>query len=284
MLRPRPGQAFATLHRVSGAARFQPEGEDGWFDLGDVEMHRPAAEVSRKVITRAARFGTEVRAEEATSVLFAWSLTLQEHIAATLEAQFMAAAIGDPDQPAYDAQQITFANVQRRRFYHVGAVDIRNVIVAVGTEIFVEDRDYRVDSFTGDVEVLEHGTIPPGETLTVTFDSAVVRFNAQSNGSVRTQKLTRKGTLRIVEFDGGDAPKSIITFLCALSPEEYGERTVNDRASFTLRALQLGTADYRTRALPEPSRVKRNKILRWGQPLRRLGLLRADEGSLLVIR
>lgn len=284
MLRPRPGQDFATLHRVSGAARFQPEGENGWLDLGDVEMHRPAAEVSRKLVTRAARFGTEARAEEVTAAQFAWSLDLQEHIATTLQTQFYATPEPDADLPAVDAKAINFPGVLRGRIYHVNAFDVSNVLVTVGTEVFREGVDYRVHGIAGDVEILEHGTVPPGEMLTVTFDAPVARYNAQTNASPRKQKLARKGTLRLMEFDGGETPLAVITFACSLSPDQWGERTLNDRTIFTLRALQLGAADYRTRALPEPTRIKRNTVLRWGHPLRRLGVLRADEGSVLIIR
>lgn len=284
MLSPRPGQSFATLHRVSGVARFQPDGETGWLDLGDVEMHRPTAEVSRKVITRAARFGTEVRAEEITAAQFAWSLNLQEYIAATLEAQFFATPQLDADLPALDAQVVSFPNVSRNRIYHIGAFDIRNVIVAVGTEVFTEDVDYTVTGITGDALILEHGTIPPGSTITVAFDAPAARYNVQTNASARTRKLTRRGTLRLMEFDGGETPLSIITFTCSLCAEEWGERSVTDRSVFTLRALQLGPADYRTRALPEPTSLTPNRILRWGNPLRRLGVLRCDSGSVLILR
>lgn len=284
MLSPRPGQSFATLHRVSGAARFQPEGETGWLDLGDVEMHRPSAEISRKVITRAARFGTEARAEEITAAQFAWSLNLQEYVAATLEAQFFATPQPDVDLPAFDAQTVSFANVSRGRIYHVGAFDIRNVVVALGTEVFTEGVDYTVTGMTGDVLLLEDGTIPSSSTIAVTFDASVARYNVQSNATARTRKLTRRGTLRLMECDGGAIPLSIITFTCSLCPEEWGERSVNDRSLFTLRALQLGPADYRTRTLPEPTSLTPNRLLRWGNPLRRLGVLRCDPGSILILR
>lgn len=284
MLSPRPGQSFATLHRVSGAALFQPEGETGWLDLGDVEMHRPTAEVSRKVITRAARFGTEARAEEITAAQFAWSLDLQEYVAATLEVQFFATPKPDIDQPACDAQAINFTNVSRGRIYHVGAFDIRSVVVALGTEVFVEGVDYTASGITGDVQILEHGGVPAGSTITVTFDASVARYNVQSNASARTRKLTRRGTLRLMEFDGGPTPLSIITFACSLCAEDWGERSVNDRSIFTLRALQLGNADYRTRTLPEPTSLTTNRLLRWGNPLRRLGVLRCDAGSVLILR
>src|SRR5262245_55443696 len=237
MLSPRPGQAFATLHRVSGAARFRPEGEASWLDLGDVVMHKVTAEVSRKAIMRAGRFGCEVSAEESTSAQFTWSFTLQEHIAATLEAQFFAVRGLDIDQPAMDAQAIEVEGVQRGRMYHVEAVDISNVVVAAGTELFREGSDFEVCGITGDVTLLEHGTIPEGSDVTITFDAPVARYNAQVNGSVRKQKLTRKGTLRVIDFDGDTTPKAIAIFECALSPDDLGERSVNDANTFTLRAL-----------------------------------------------
>jgi hypothetical protein len=285
MLNPRTGLASETLYRLSGTARFKPTGTGAWWDLGDVIAHRPAADVRRKQILRASQYGLRLAHEDVQAALFVWTVDLQEHVAETLQTQFFAIPQDDVEQVSVSAEQISFTAVVKGLWYNVGSVDISNVVVTVGSDTFLADRDYIIDEFTGDVSFLQHGLITAGSTVLVTYDAAPRRYNRFTAAS-QAISLTLNGTLKIVEFDGSEgsrSPKAIISFPCTLSPDKWGDRSIDAFTGFTLRAAQLGEADYQVRSLPEPSFVAAGETLGWGSPLILLGSLELGPGSELLV-
>jgi hypothetical protein len=285
MLNPRTGLASETLYRLSGTARFKPTGSGAWWDLGDVIAHRPAADVRRKQILRASQYGLRLAHEDVQAALFVWTVDLQEHVAETLQTQFFAVAQDDLEQVGLSGEQISFTAVSKGVWYNVGAVDISNVIVAVGSDTFQANIDYTVDEFTGDVQFLQHGLIAAGSTVLVTYDAAPLRYNRFTAAS-QSMPLTLNGTMKIVEFDGTEgsrSPKAIISFPCTLSPDKWGDRSIEAFTGFTLRAAQLGEADYQVRSLPEPSSIAAGETLGWGSPLVLLGSIELGAGAELLV-
>lgn len=278
-----------TLRRVSGAAAFQPAGEMGWIEMGDVVMHQCKADLSRKSTMRARAWGlTQIR-EDVISATAYWSIQLQEYLEQNLEMLLFGEATADWEQPQLAGQVVTIANVQRDRSYDLGAVGVCQVQVSVGDWVADPDLDYSLDDYSGLLRLNRQGRIRHGETMVVTFQAPAARMNRVS-GLGASGRLQRDGTLRLVEYDGeedqgtGGPVRSILTFPCTLSYDSETEGMVGQFSALTLRATPTGPLDHRIRTIAEPNFIAAGARLDLGSPLRRLSRLRCASGSTLRIR
>ncbi len=285
-----PSPAGETVERVHGHALFTASGESGAIDLGDVVMHQLELSLSRKPIVRAGRHGLLQRGERVTGATsVAYTLTLQEATVSNLELLLCAVAGADAEQPEQAGTSVAFANIVRGRTYILNFFDVRNVVVSVSGETFVSGRDYTLDAQSGTLHVTQHGALPSGATMLVTFDAGPVRSAALSalQGSA---PLSRTGTLRLVEHDGlsdaytGGTFARIISFSCVLSRDEESERSGDDSASFSLRAVPTGPLSILRRTIAEPRLVRGGATLTIGSRFRHLGRMRQEQASRFIIR
>lgn len=285
-----PSPNGETVERVHGHALFTASGETGAIDLGDVVMHQLELSLSRKPIVRAGRYGLIQRGERVTGAMsVAYTLTLQEATVANLELLLCAVAGADAEQPAQAGTSLAFASVIRGRTYILNYFDVRNAVVTVSGETFVSGRDYTLDAQGGTLHVTQHGAIPSGATMVVTFDAGPVR-SATLTALHGSAPLSRTGTLRLVEHDGlhdaytGGTFSRVISFGCVLSRDEESERSGDDSASFSLRAVPTGPLAILRRTIAEPRLVRSGTTLTIGSRFRHLGRMRQERSSRFIIR
>lgn len=282
--------AGETLERVHGHALFTPTGESCAIDLGDVIMHQFTLSLSRKPILRAGRHGLVPRGERVTGAEgAAFMLQLQEATAENIELMMCAVIGADREQPEQAGTSVAFPSVQRGRSLILDYYDLRNVVVTVSGEAFVEGRDYTVDAQGGTLHIAQHGAIPAGSTVVVTFDAGPVR-SATLTALHGSAPLSKQGTLRIVEHDGqhdaytGGTFSRVVSFGCTLSRDEEGERSGGDFASFSLRAVPTGRVSILRRTISEPKFVQAGARLTIGSRFRHLGRMRQEHNSRFIIR
>ena len=285
-----PSPAGETVERVHGHALFTASGESGAIDLGDVVMHQLELSLSRKPIIRAGRYGLLQRGERVTGAQsVAYTLSLQEATVSNLELLLCAVAGADAEQPAQAGTSAAFAGIVRGRTYILGYFDVRAVVVSVSGETFAEGRDYTVDAQGGTLHITAHGAIPQGATVVVTFDAGPVR-SATLTALHGSAPLSRTGTLRIVEHDGlhdaytGGTFARVISFACVISRDEESERSGDDAASFSLRAVPTGPLSILRRTIAEPRLVRGGVTLTIGSRFRHLGRMRQEQSSRFIIR
>lgn len=279
-----------TLESVHGHALFTPRGESGAIDLGDVIMHQFSLSLSRKPVLRAGRYGLVPRGERVTGAEgVAFTLSLQEATVENMELLMCAVAGADAEQPAQAGTAVAFPSIIRGRSYVLDYFDVRDVVVTVSGETFVQDRDYTLDAQGGTLHVTQHGAIPAGSTMVVTFNAGPVR-SATLTALGGAAPLSKQGTLRLVEHDGqhdaytGGTFSRVITFDCTLSRDEESERSGEDNASFSLRAVPTSSLSILRRTIAEPQLLQAGRTLTIGSRFRHLGRMRQETNSRFTIR
>jgi hypothetical protein len=277
---PEPG-AIENFKRVTGEAFFQPAGEAGWINLGNVVMHKNAPEVSRKIVKRSGRGGFVFAArEDVTEASAIYSVQLNEHTIENVELLLFGLRLDDYEQAGMAGQVVAINGVQKRRLYETGSYDLSNIAVAAGLVAYVEGRDYRLDAQAGTIYIIDGGMIGAGADLTVTFDAAPMRMDRIS----ATARVQREGLFRILESDNqSEDLRTIITFPCALSAESQGEEQPDDINQFTLRVVATGQPDVRLRTMPEPRLIVGGEMLTIGDPFELLGSLDIHAGGELLV-
>ena len=283
---PQPGSAW-NLDRVTGRALFTPSGETGAIDLGDVKLHELKAEVRRRAVMTAGRYGIRQSRSDVVAVeSVSFRVELQESLPEVLATLLFAAPATMLEQGAQVATPVALANVAKGRVYDLQVLDITSCAVAVNGVACVEGRDYELDDKDGTLRILPHGIIRDGATVVATVSSAAVRQHRLSALGA-TAPLQRAGTLRFTERDGrwnegtGGPVCRIVAFPCTLSRDAEDSRDSSAFAGFSLIAIPTGKLDLRLRSVSELRRVPRGQVVTVGTRHRRISRLRV-EGRFII--
>lgn len=275
------------LDRVTGRALFTPTGDTGAIDLGDVKLHELTAELRRRSVMRAGRYGVvQSRSDVVAVESVSFRMELQESLPDTLALLLFATPATMLEQGAQVGTPVALANVQKGRVYDLGVLDITSCAVTVNGVACVSGRDYAMDDKDGTLSVMPHGIIRDGATVVATVSSAPVRQHRLSALGMTTP-LQRAGTMRFTERDGrwnegtGGPVCRILTFPCTLSRDSEEPRESSAFAGFSLIAVPTGKLDLRTRSLPELRRVPRGQTIVVGTRHRQIGRLRV-EGRFII--
>lgn len=278
---PQPGSAD-NLDRVTGRALFTPTGESGAIDFGDVRLHEFTAEVQRRSVMRAGRFGLIERGNDVIAVSgLGYRLELQEALIENLTTLLFAAPLSMLEQGAQVGTAVPLAGIVKDRVYDLGFLHITSAVVTVNGEVFVSGRDYELDEMDGTMRILPHGTIRAGSTVVVTVSTLPTRTHRLRSLS-STTPLQRRGTMKIVERDGrweeytgGPLPR-VITFPCTVSRDAEEARQSDKFAGHSFLAVPTGPLVIHTRSLPELRHVPRGRVITVGTRHRQIGRLRIE--------
>lgn len=234
--------------RVTGEALFKATGDSGWQNLGDVIMHKFTPEIVKKAAKRHVRGGrTEIVREDITEMSPIFVVTLQEHMLETVALLLFATQLPDYVQAAGNGLAGQIANAQPRRAYEVGSLNLSDVEVRVGATLYAADVDYRLDAQAGMLYVMESGAIPAGSTLAVVYSQPALTMDC-------VQPLTwlqRSGTFLILESDNQASDfRTIYTFPCDVTVDNWGKFGVDDFNTFDLRVVATGAINTKLRKLP----------------------------------
>ena len=172
---PQPGSEW-NLDRVTGRALFTPSGDTGAIDLGDVMLHELSADIRRRSVMRAGRFGVfQSRSDVVAVESVSFRMELQESLPDTLALIMFATPVAMIEQGAQVSTPVALANVQKARVYDLDVLDITSCVVTVNGVVCVSERDYELDDKDGTLRILPHGIIRDGSTVVATVSSAPVR-------------------------------------------------------------------------------------------------------------
>jgi hypothetical protein len=275
------------LDRVTGRALFTPTGETGAIDLGDVRLHEFAAEVRRRPVVRAGRYGLIERGSDVVAVTgISYRLELQEALAENLRASLFAVPLTMIEQGAQVATPVALAAVVKGRVYDLGFLHITSCVVTVNGDPCVAGRDYELDEMDGTLRVTPRGIIREGATVVAAVSTLPIRTH-RIKALAATAPLQRRGTMKIIERDGrwtdytaGPLPR-VITFPCTLSREADEPRESSTFAGHSLLAVPTGPLVIHTRSVSELRRVERGAVVTVGTSHRQIGSLRV-EGSFCI--
>jgi hypothetical protein len=275
------------LDRVTGRALFTPTGETGAIDLGDVKLHEFAAEVRRRPVVRAGRYGLIERGNDVVAVTgISYRLELQEALAENLRTVLFAEPLTMIEQGAQASTPVAFADVVKGRVYDLELLHITSCVVTVNGELCVAGRDYELDDMDGTLRILPHGIIRAGSTVVATVSTLPIRTH-RIKALAATAPLQRRGAMKIVERDGrwtdytaGPLPR-VITFPCTLSRDADEARESSTMAGHSLLAVPTGPLVIHTRSVAELRRVARAQVVTVGTSHRQIGSLHI-EGSFCI--
>jgi hypothetical protein len=170
------GQAEAH-EKLTARVFWQRVGESGFNDAGNVKEYANATTRSLVTRARAADGGRHVNDEQADVNHEAYTFLLDERDAAH-EALLHAGTQQDDQIQAHgEASTASLSDVQKGKWYPIGAYGIANVAVsASGSGILEEGTDYELDTENGRIHIKRDADLSNGESLTLTFDQPRLEF------------------------------------------------------------------------------------------------------------
>lgn len=270
------------LDRVTGKALFTPLNESGAIDLGDVKLHEFAAEVRRRAVVRAGRYGLIERGSDVVAVTgISYRMELQEPLRDNLLTLLFAEPLPMLEQGAQVGTPVAFANVAKGRVYDLQLLHITSCVVTMNGELCIAGRDYELDDMDGTLRIQPHGIIRDGATVVATVSTLPIRTHRIKALSA-TAPLQRKGTMKFLERDGrwtdytaGPLPR-VVTFPCTLSRDGEEPRDSSAMAGHSLLAVPTGPLVIHTRSVAELRRVERGHVVTVGTRHRQIGRLRVE--------
>lgn len=172
-----------------------------------------------------------------TMLRVGWQVTAQchEHTLKNL-LRFFAATQGSTQQASDTADVVNLTDVQPGQTYNLGAVEVSNVSVMLGTIELTAGTDYVLYARTGFIKILEGGQVQANDDLEVTFDQAAVDFTDLRVG----QQLSRTCKVTFVADDSnneGVAAGDVAVFWKAavVLQGEYNFISGDEAATFPLQ-------------------------------------------------
>lgn len=221
--------------KLTARVYFNPSGETGFIDLGNVLDYKVANE--RQTRNRmSARGGFRVVDDEQVDTVHdKWEFTLDEvdDLAAKLLA--LATKGSDTVQTVVVAPSgtATLSDVVKGRSYFIGRTALNTFVLKKASTTLVAGTDYTVDTVTGRVTILEGSvTVSDGDDLDATFGAAAQTW--QNFTGVQAPLFA--GNVRIEEFNQLETqPLRITTFAGVLNVTTYPEQT-GEFGKFVVRA------------------------------------------------
>lgn len=205
-------------------------GETGYRSLGNIVSYTHAQ--SRELRTRAeSRDGARyVNDEQADVIHDAYEFTLDERNEFLERMINCARTSAAANQAAAVAATVSFSGVTPGLSYFIGKVGLSDVSVEVSAVTMTAGTDYTIDLNTGELVILEGGSISSGDDVDVTYTCADRGFiqmtgldQAFFGGDIRFQEVNQR-TREPLRLITGQANLNVTAF-----PEqggEFGEYTV----------------------------------------------------------
>ncbi|MCP5525010.1 MAG: hypothetical protein H7A46_26095 [Verrucomicrobiales bacterium] len=205
---------------------YQPHGETGFIDAGNVGDYKYAPEKSYVGRMRSEGGAKYLSDEQADTISDRWEFTLDEHDVLNQKLVFLATKGSDAVQAEVAAPTgtATITSVTPGRSYFVGKVGLNTVVAKVAAVTLVEGTDYLIDTAAGILTVIDGGGVNQDDDVDLTFGCAAVThqvFTGQDNplfrGSLVILEINQfsKVPLREIAFTG-------VIYLTAW-PEQSGE-------------------------------------------------------------
>lgn len=240
-----PAQAIKIGHvqaheKTTARLYFQPSGEVGYIDCGNVLDYKFAPERQFRTRAIAANGARIVRDEEVDTIHERWEFTLDENDEFNQRLLFLATKGADTTVALVAAPTgtATLTDVVKGRTYFVGKTGLNTFVLKKSSTTLVEGTDYTVNLHTGAVTILTGSvTVADGDDLDATFGNAERKFQTftmddafRFEGAIRIEETNQhdKEPLRTTTFNG--------VLMVTAFPEQTGEF-----GKYTMRATPTST-------------------------------------------
>lgn len=179
---------------------FQPTGENGYIDLGNVADYKVATERATKNHMRAEYGARFVDDEQVDTEHFKYEGTLTENNITNVELLLLGTVAAENTVSANTAPNgtATITGIKKGRTYFIGTTALNTVVAVKGVTTLVSGTDYTVDLNAGTITILDASvTLSDGDNVGLTFGNTARTFQ---NWTSQDNPLKR-GTAKIVEYN-----------------------------------------------------------------------------------
>lgn len=253
---------IASKERLSGRAFFFASGDNGWIDLGNIQLMNLDYGIKRKEHFKARRGSLITDRYDAYSATPRWEITGDEFTTSNLSLIFLGTAATDIVQNATTGGVSTVtvregkwvdlaANPTFQRFGMSTQSTLTQVngINVTKTEGF--GADYVIDRSVGKVYIPYNSTINDGASVTIQFWTPQLTYNRILPP---LSNLNRSGQMQLVEEDDvivpvtgtgtSYSPKTIHDFPVSLSTDAGGQTKVDDYKTFKMIATIIDPTNW----------------------------------------
>jgi hypothetical protein len=242
----------ASKERLTGRAFFFGDGDNGWIDLGNIQLMNLDYGIKRKEHFKARRGALIADRFDAYSATPRWEISGDEFTTSTLSLIFLGTVLANVTQSATTGGVVTIT-VRTGKW-----VDIATGPIGVNQRFGLSSQttvttpagksegfngDYVIDRGVGKIYIPYNSTIADGTSVTVQFWQPALTYNKIFPP---LSDLNRSGQMQIVEEDDSTAtvtgtgtsypPKTIHDFPVSLSTDSGGQTRVDDYKSFKMIA------------------------------------------------
>jgi len=229
---------LATFERLSGKAFFQPKGQTGMIDLGNIDMMKLDYNPKTVEIPLASRGRLALARRDTFQVTPVYQIDGNQFATPIIPLLLLGDQLADIVQTSGSAQVFSFTAKAGLAFY-IGARGVTNVVVKVAGVTKTPDVDYFLDDYNGIIKIpVTPVGISDGATVDVTFDKPAITFEQFQAFT----KLNRQGTLIVHEEDEYGPPAlNIWTMQVQLTVKTGPNKEPDKFSKFSLEASLFGT-------------------------------------------
>jgi hypothetical protein len=233
---------ISSKERLTGRAYFFATGDNGWIDLGNIQLMNLDYGIKRKEHYKARRGMLITDRFDAYSASPRWEITGDEFVTANLSLIFLGTLAAKALQLAVSNQATVFTGRKGKWVDIYDATHPHNFGLSAATTLTspagkVEgfDNDYVIDRGPGKFYLPANSTIADGASCTVAVYAPSASFDhilpPMSN-------LNRSGLMELIEEDDdvSNVPKTVHVFPVSLSTDSGGQTRVDDYKSFKMIA------------------------------------------------
>lgn len=226
----------AAPKRITGRGFFQPTGETGFINLGNVTMHKLDFNVKRAERHRARRGVVFRTHNQAYGVQPEFTLEGDEFTTPMLPILFGGTAAADVSQASATAATFAFTS-KKGRYFYLGAFKITAASLTTPVSkvegVDGAPADYLIDRGLGWIYIPLGSSIADATACVATFDKPAITRDSIT----AFDQLNRAGILRVQEEDTySTEPRQDYYFPCELSVEGTGDSKPEGYGKFTLKA------------------------------------------------
>lgn len=232
--------------KLTGRLYFQPTGEVGYIDAGNVEDFSYQPEKDYVTHMASADGHRYVDGEQVNTIAERFRFTLNQVAAFNLKLIHLASQGSSVAQSAVTAPAgtATITGVQQGRSYFIGAVALDTVTVEVSAVSKTAGTDYTIDLNNGIITIIDGGGIADDDDIDLTYGCQAVthevftgRDEVLKSGSVKFLETNQHSSVRLRE----------VTFTGNLKVVEWPEQS-GEYATYVVEALAISKPDIRRRS------------------------------------
>jgi hypothetical protein len=241
----------ASKERLSGRAFFFAAGDNGWIDLGNIQLMNLDYGIKRKEHFKARRGILIADRFDAYSATPRWEITGDEFTTSNLSLIFLGTAVADVTQTGLTGGVSTVV-VREGKWVDLAStpasqrfgMSTQSVMTSPAGKTEGFRADYVIDRSVGKIYIPYNSTIADGASVTVQFWTPTVTYNKLLPP---LSNLNRTGQMQLIEEDDTTnasvtgtgisyPPKTIHDFPVSLSTDSGGQTKVDDYKSFKMIA------------------------------------------------